>query len=128
MSIIRKTNGEFGIFHEAGMQAKGSFTPNSDGLSPIELLEASLGMCITISLQRMFERDGIEVQEDEFSVSVSAAKAPDGPSRVEKCTVSVKLPEHLPTDYKKKLITSAERACTIGNTLKQGVTIDTNMV
>ncbi|KUL15219.1 OsmC family protein [Bacillus paralicheniformis] len=128
MSIIRKTNGEFGIFHEAGMQAKGSFTPNSDGLSPIELLEASLGMCITISLQRMFERDGIEVQEDEFSVSVSAAKAPDGPSRVEKCTVSIKLPEHLPTDYKNKLITSAERACTIGNTLKRGVTIDTNMV
>ncbi|WP_276577875.1 OsmC family protein, partial [Bacillus thuringiensis] len=68
---------------------------NSDGLSPIELLDASLGMCITISLQRMFERDGIEVQEDEFSVSVSAAKAPYGPSRVEKCTVSVKLPEHL---------------------------------
>ncbi|MCU4668412.1 OsmC family protein, partial [Bacillus paralicheniformis] len=99
-----------------------------DGLTPIELLEASLGMCITISLQKMFERDGIEVLEDEFSVSVSAAKAPEGPSRVEKCSVSVKLPEHLPTDYKKKLITSAERACTIGNTLKRGVTIDTNMV
>ncbi|TWN08416.1 hypothetical protein CHCC14568_1320 [Bacillus licheniformis] len=76
MSTIQKTNGEFGIFHEAGMQAKGSFTPNSDGLTPIELLEASLGMCITISLQKMFERDGIEVLEDEFPFLFPPLKPP----------------------------------------------------
>lgn len=124
MTVIKRENKEFGIFNQMGKQVEGAFTPNSKGLSPIELLEASLGLCIVISLQRMFERDDITVLDHEFSVEVSAKKALEGPSRVERCMVTVKFPEHFTAEYKKKLIISAERACTIGNTLKQGLTID----
>ncbi|MEK3936620.1 OsmC family protein [Sporosarcina sp. FSL W7-1349] len=125
MSIIRRINGEYGIHNDNGMQVKGMEAANGNGLSPIELLESSLGLCIAITMQRMFERDGVAVAEHEFSVAVSATKAVEGPSRIEQCVVKVRLPDHFTPEYKKKLMVSAERACTIGNTLKQGITIRT---
>ncbi|MEK3888806.1 OsmC family protein [Bacillus sp. FSL K6-3431] len=126
MTIIKKINGSFDVYNAAGFQVEGSYNPDSKGLSPLELLESSLGLCISISLQKMFERDEIDVGDDEFSVKVDATKASDGPSRVEKCMVNITLPKHLSDEYKKKLIVSAERACTIGNTLKKGLIIHTN--
>lgn len=126
MTFIKKSNGSFGIYNEAGIQVEGSFAANINGLNPKELLEASIGMCMTIGIQKMFERDGIEVQDDEFSVEVTSIKAPEGPSRFDKFNVTISLPERLPADYKNKLIISAERACTIGNTVKKGAIIDIN--
>ncbi|MBP3040269.1 OsmC family protein [Bacillaceae bacterium Marseille-Q3522] len=125
MAVIKKQNGKYGVYNGVGLQAEGSFTANSQGLNPKELLEASLAMCITIVLQRMFERDGIEVADDAFSVEALAVKAGDSPSRFEKCILKISLPDSLPADYKNKLILSAERACTIGNTLQRGVSIVT---
>jgi len=128
MSLIKKQNGSFGIYNEEGLQVEGSFTPNSNGLNPKELLEASIGMCMTIVIQRMFERDGIEVENGEFSVDVTAVKAPDSPSRFEHFDVSVTLPDRLPDEYKNKIIVSAERGCTISNTVKRGATVTTNLL
>ncbi|GIN72301.1 hypothetical protein J14TS2_27760 [Bacillus sp. J14TS2] len=124
MAIVQRKNGAFGIYNEAGYQVEASFTAGSTGLNPKELLESSLGLCTTIVIQRMLERDGIELDEnDPFSVEVKTVKAADRPSRFEECIVQVSLPDHLPEDYKNKLIKSAEKACTIGNTLKQGLKI-----
>lgn len=126
MTVIKKENGIYGVFNEAGFQVEGSFAANLTGLNPREMLEASLAMCLTIVIQRMFERDGIEVQDGEFSVEVNAVKAEGSPSRFEKCNVVITLPDHLSNEYKNKLIVSAERGCTIGNTLRKGITIETN--
>jgi uncharacterized OsmC-like protein len=126
MTIIKKNDGNFGIYNEAGIQAEGSFTPNTKGLNPRELLEASIGMCMTVGIQRMLERDGIIVQDDEYSVEVTCVKAPDSPSRFEKIQVNIALPDSLPANYKNKLIVSAERACTIGNTVRKSAIIETN--
>lgn len=124
MAVIKKDKGTYGVYNEAGLQAEGSFTANSKGLNPKEMLEGSLAMCIMIVIQKMFERDGIEYPDEEFSVEVKAVKAPDSPSRFEKCNITINLPESLSDEYKNKLIVSAERACTIGNTLKTGLTIN----
>ncbi|MCH1624176.1 OsmC family protein [Ferdinandcohnia quinoae] len=126
MALIKKENGSFGIYNEVGLQVQGSFTPNSNGLNPKELLEASIGMCLTIVIQKMFERDGVEVHDDEFSVEVTGVKAADSPSRFEHFNVSVSLPEHLPEKYKHKIIVSAERACTISNTVTRGASVKIN--
>jgi len=123
---IKQSNGIFGVYNGVGLQVQGSFSPDSDGLNPKEMLESSLAMCTVIVLQRMFERDGVEVGADEFSVEVKAIKAPDSPSRFEKCEMTIILPDHFSDAYKKKLIVSAERACTIGNTLRSGITVVTN--
>ena len=124
MAKIKKQNGSFGIYNETGLQVEGSFTPNADsGLNPKELLEASIGMCMTIVIQKMLDRDGVEVAEDEFSIEVTGVKAEDSPSRFEQFTLSVSLPSHLSDKYKQKIIKSAERACTISNTVKNGAKI-----
>ncbi len=125
MTIINKVNGINGIYNEAGLQLEGSLVPNSNGLSPKELLEASLGLCVAISLQKIFERDNIEVDEKAVSIEVTAVKAQASPSRFEKFDVTIGLPNQFTDEYKQKLILSVERACTIGNTLKNGVTIHT---
>ncbi len=125
MTIIKNSNGVNQIYNKAGLQLEGSLVPNSNGLSPKELLEASLGLCIAISLQKIFERDNIEVDEKEVSIEVTAVKALNSPSRFEKFDVSIALPNQFSDKYKQKLIISVERACTIGNTLKNGVTIHT---
>ena len=126
MALIKKSNGSYGVYNGVGLQVEGSFTPNSEGLNPKEMLEASLAMCMVIVMQKMFERDGVEVGEDEFSVEARAVKAPDSPSRFEKCELIITLPEHFSEKYKKKLIVSAERACTISNTLRKGIEVVTN--
>jgi uncharacterized OsmC-like protein len=123
MALIKKGNGSFGIYNEEGLQVQGSLTPNSNGLNPKELLEASIGMCMTIVIQRMFERDGVEFHDDEFSIEVTGVKASDSPSRFEHFNVSVTLPEKLSDEYKNKIIVSAERACTISNTVTRGALV-----
>lgn len=126
MAIISKQNGSFGIYNEEGLQVEGSFTANSKGLNPKELLESSIGMCLTIVIQRMLERDGVEVQDGEFSIEVTGIKAEDSPSRFEQFDVSIKLPDSLTDAYKKKIIVSAERACTISNTVSRGALVKIN--
>lgn len=104
-------------------EIKAADVPNSDGFTPIELLTGSLGLCVFISISRMLERDGIKWQEDELNISVTAEKAEKGPSRVEQFKVEVAMPASLDKSYRNKLLRSAEKACTIGNTLKNGATI-----
>lgn len=126
MAKIRKENGSFGIYNEEGLQVQGSFTPNSSGLNPKELLEASIGMCLNIVIQRMFERDGVEVHDDEFSIEVTGVKAADSPSRFEHFDVKITFPEHFSEEYKRKITVSAERACTISNTVTRGASVKIN--
>ncbi|MFD1360109.1 OsmC family protein [Lentibacillus salinarum] len=125
MTIIKKEQGRVGVYNEKGFQVEGSFKPNLTGLNPKELLEASLALCITITLHKMVQRDGMEVKDDEVSVDVQAIKASDSPSRFEKCMEDgdVTLPEYFSDEYKNKLIKSAEKACTIGNSLRKGLSI-----
>ncbi len=128
VTVIKKEQGKVGIYNNAGFQVEGSFSANRDGLNPKELFEASLGLCITIVLNRMLERDGVEVQDDDISIEVNAIKASDSPSRFEQCNVNISLPQHFSQEYKNKLVVSAERACTIGNTLRRGLQIQTEIV
>ncbi|MEK5038109.1 OsmC family protein [Sporosarcina sp. FSL K6-3457] len=125
MTIINKINGVNSIYNEAGLQLEGSLAPNLNGLSPRELLEASLGLCVAISLQKMFERDNVVVEDKDISIEVVASKGENNTTRFEKMDVSITFPEHFSADYKKKLIISVERACTIGNSLKNSMTIHT---
>lgn len=126
MGLIKKENGKYGIYNKEGFQVEGSFTADSNGLNPKELLEAAIGMCLTIVIQRMFERDGIEIQDNEFSIEVNGVKATDSPSRFEHFDVSINLPDRLPFEYKQKIIVSAERACTISNTVTRGASVNIN--
>jgi uncharacterized OsmC-like protein len=125
MTTIKLVQGQNEIHNEVGLQIIGSVAPNQSGLSPRELLEAALGLCVSISLQKVLARDEIEYDTSSIQVEVSAVKAGDGANRFENFNVHVKLPPTLDPTYKKKLLTVIERACTISNTLKSEVIIET---
>ncbi|WP_413375187.1 OsmC family protein [Alkalihalobacillus sp. 1P02AB] len=99
---------------------------NDIGYSPVELITSSLGLCVFISLTKLFERDQIEIEKEQLAVTVSASKAEGSPSRLEKFDVTVQFPTGLDNAYREKLLKSAERACTIGNTIQQGAKINMN--
>lgn len=121
---IHMRNGDIQISNEQGAVVKGIASSSDNGLTPIELLTSSLGLCVFITLSKMFERDAIEMDEDQLSIAVSAKKAESSPARIESFDVEITMPEHLEESYRAKLVRSAKRACTIGNTLKQGTTIN----
>lgn len=123
-TVIEWSNKNMQIKNDAGVEINGSDKPSATGYTPIELLTSSLGLCIFITITRMFERDGIEENLEEFSVTVEAEKAKEGRSRIENFLVAIQMPKQLDASYRKKLIKSAERACTVGNTLQHGAEIN----
>ncbi len=123
-TIISWSTNKMQIKNENNVEITGGNKLETDGYTPIELLTGSLGLCIFITITKLFERDGLNEHIENFSVTVDAQKSTDGPSRIEKLSVEIQMPEQLDSNYRKKLIKSAERACTIGNTLKQGTNIE----
>lgn len=128
MTKIRIVEGQNEIHNEAGLQIIGSTAPNQSGLSPRELLESALGLCVSISLQKIMDYDKVEYDKSVIGVEVTATKAADGTNRFSNFDVRVQLPSTLDEAYKKKLMTVVERACTIGNTLKEGAIVETSEI
>jgi uncharacterized OsmC-like protein len=124
MTIIKRVEGQDEIYNEAGMQVIGSHQLNSTGLTPRELLEAALGLCISISLQKIMDYDGVTYDKNMIRVEVTAAKPEDKTNRFSDFHVRVTLPPGLEPAYKEKLNTVVERACTIGNTLRHGAKVE----
>ncbi|PTF65852.1 hypothetical protein BUY34_09090 [Staphylococcus cohnii] len=112
------------IQNDEGIQVTGSAKPEESGYTPIELMSSSLGLCLFITISRIFERDQLELDLTQLSVTVDAVKAENGPSRIEQFVVDIELPAGLDSSYRKKIILSAEKACTIGNTLQKGAEIN----
>ncbi|MCL6445531.1 MAG: OsmC family protein [Alicyclobacillus sp.] len=108
-----------------GYDISGSRTSDGIGMTPIDLISSSLALCVSITLVKLCERDGVEL--GPISVMVEATKAQDPPSRIERFSVSVALPPTLDESAKEKYVLAAERACTIGNTLKRGAAIDVRL-
>lgn len=122
---IQLMNGQNEIYNEAGLQLIGSSGPNQSGLSPKELLESALGLCVSISLQQKLETDGINCDRFTLSVEVTAKKTDSGINAFTNFTVLVKLPSTIEQDYKKVMIAVAEQACAISNSLNSEVIIET---
>lgn len=116
MTIIRYQDGQNEIYNEIGRQVHGSTTAGKEGLNPKELLEASLGLCISITLTNLFERDGIHLGPSGMNINVTASKAEGITNRFTDFKISVDIPDLSP-EYREKALTIAERGCTINNTL-----------
>lgn len=128
MTTVKLVEGQDQIFNEAGYQLIGSHALNQEGLNPRELLEASLGLCVSISLQKIMDYDGVEYDKSSIQVDVTAVKAEDKSNWFSNFHVSVKFPPSLEPAYKEKLTKLLERACTIGNTLKSEAVVEVTEV
>lgn len=122
MMNIKGKPGRYELISGENYKLTGSQDVSSEGLTPVELLESSLGLCTLVVTNRMLKRDGYENVEVE--VTVKGEKATEGPPRVERLELSVSFSgQELDENYRKKLVKSAEKACTIGNTLRNGTSV-----
>lgn len=122
MMNIKGKPGRYELVSGENYKLTGAQDKSSAGLTPIELLESSLGLCMLIVMNRMLQRDNYENVEVE--VSIKGKKAEEGPSHVESLELSVSFSgQELDESYRKKIVKSAEKACTIGNTLRNGTNI-----
>lgn len=125
MTILKMSEGRDEIHNAAGLQLIGNHGPDLEGgLSPRELLEAALALCVSISLQKIMAYDGVSYDPSSIRIEVASKKAEDKSNRFTDFHVTVTLPQELDTAYKEKLKSVVERACTIGNTLKNGAVVE----
>ncbi|MEO3944668.1 OsmC family protein [Gorillibacterium sp. CAU 1737] len=118
MTTIRYQEGQNEVYNEAGLQVIGTTAPNLNGLNPKELLEASLGLCISITLQKQMEQNGIKADFSEIVVNVAASKRSGINSRFSDFHIEVALPNSLTSEEKAALLKRVELLCTISNTLR----------
>ncbi|MEK4229714.1 OsmC family protein [Solibacillus sp. FSL H8-0538] len=123
MTTLQWKQGQNEISNGAGMQIIGSKAPDQAGLSPKELLEAALALCVSISMEKILERDEMNVDLNDLKIEVKASKAEGVTNRFTHFETTVEMPANMEEKYKKKLLVIVERACTIGNTITEGATI-----
>lgn len=103
----------------------GNFTVVSDlprekggenaGPTPSELFVGSLGACVALYCVNYLETAGLD--PSELSADIDWSFAEDRPNRVDKVSVSVKIP-HAELGKRKNAVLAAAKACTIHNTLQ----------
>ena len=116
MVKLNYADGKNEISNESGVQVIGSKAPDSNGLSPKELLEGAVALCISITLEKILERDKISVNLNELEIEVKATKSEGITNRFTDFEAHVTLPKDIDEDYN-KLVKLIERGCTISNTL-----------
>ena len=116
MVKLNYADGKNEISNESGVQVIGSKAPDSKGLSPKELLEGAVALCISITLEKILERDKIIVNLNELEIEVKATKSEGITNRFTDFEAQVILPKDIDEDYN-KLVKLIERGCTISNTL-----------
>lgn len=94
------------------------------GVDPKILVEATLAACATKTMREVLERDGIEYNEEDVSAEVEGTLSEEGVKRFSHFDLKLTYPT-LPDGYdEEKFLTTVERGCIIGNTLKNEATVD----
>lgn len=109
------------ITTEAGHAISGSLSPQPGGMSPSDLLLASLASCITISMRMAAQPLGLEL--GEVNASATATKATDLPNRFGRLEVQVQTSLPVPADRIGELLTRTKALCTVSNTLGAEVVV-----
>lgn len=120
MITVQFRNGQHHLLDQDGQPAAVGTYPG--GLNPKGLMEAAVGMCMTITLSLLLQRDGLARDDMVFSATVTAVKHPSA-NRMERFETRLTFPDHLEEAYIQKTIPKVERGCTIGNTIRNGATI-----
>lgn len=103
------------ITTEAGHQTVGARTPQAQGMSPSDLLLASLATCVSISMRMAAQQMGLTV--GELTTTAHATKALEPPNRFARLDVEVHASDSLPPAMVAELVQRTKALCTISNTL-----------
>lgn len=94
------------------------------GVDPKILVEATLAACAVKTMREVLERDNIDYNEADVSADVTGTLSEEGVKRFNHFELKLTYPA-LPEGYDEhKFLTTVERGCIIGNTLKNEATVD----
>lgn len=100
---------------EAGFEFDGARAPGAAGLSPSDLLLASLASCMGISMRMAAEAMGLALAGLE--VSVTTTKALDAPNRFARFDVHIRSDQAIDPSAHDELLQRTKALCTVSNTL-----------
>lgn len=100
---------------EAGNRVRSGPTPTLDALSPSDLLLASLGNCIAISMRMAANQMNLEL--GVLELSAIAIKATDLPNRFGRFEVVIQTGAAIDTGKADELVSRTKDICTVSNTL-----------
>lgn len=103
------------ITTEAGHQAVGARNPQAQGMSPSDLLLASLASCVSISMRMAAQQMGLTL--GELNTTAQATKALDPPNRFARLDVEVHSSDPLAPEVVAELVQRTKALCTVSNTL-----------
>lgn len=109
---------------EAGHEARGSLTPNAQGMSPSDLMLASLANCLAISIRIAGRPMAIEL--GALRVSAMAIKASDLPNRFGRFEVDIRTECPVDAAQVDELLRRTKETCTVSNTLAAEVMVRLN--
>ena len=124
MVKLNYAQGKNEISNGSGVQLNGSKAPDLQGLSPRALLEGAVALCLSITLEKVLERDEVHVNLDEIEIEVAASKAEGVTNRFTNFEAQLTFPKEIDAIYQQKLMKLIERGCTISNTLIGDVQVD----
>jgi len=89
-----------------------------EAFSPTDLVGVALATCILTTMAIVAERDGVDLKGSTFKVTKEMTTVP--PRKIERLTVSLKLPARIEADYRKKMEHVAH-ACPVHRSLHPDV-------
>jgi len=100
---------------EAGHQGAGALSPQAQGMSPSDLLLASVATCISISMRMAAQQMGLTL--GALTTTAGATKATDLPNRFARVDVQVHSADALEPAQADELARRTKALCTVSNTL-----------
>lgn len=93
-----------------------------DGVSPLDLLLASLASCVGVYIRKYAEGAKLDIQG--FSVKVEAELSRDAPFSFRAINVTADLGSAVLDERRKKALTEFIKNCPVHNTLKSGPAVE----
>ncbi|WP_117191087.1 OsmC family protein [Rhizobium terrae] len=88
------------------------------GFNPLDLMFSSLAACLVLSARIAASKLGILDRLKEVQVHVTGEKAHEGPSRITRFVVDMRIDGDFKPEERAEIAEMAEEICTVSNTLK----------
>lgn len=121
--VVRSSPEGITVTNSAGHALKIALSPSTEGFNPIELQAAALAVCTSLGVRRQAGLANVAETLREFEIHAEGFKAKELPSRLERFELRVRLDSDIDEGTRLKIVTEAEKACTIANTLRQPATV-----
>ena len=127
ISVTHESKTKFAIRvrgHEVASDMSEKDGGHDDGLSPVELMAGSLGVCVAMMVQRYCDNHGYTDGQVEASLTIELA---DDPKRIGGIVIDLEIPKDVPENRMEAIRRLADH-CPVHQTFKHPPTVDIDIV